>query len=424
MESTEKHLPSLAACYGLLACLSVVSLLCVPIPPFSVTDSSFLASLTVAAQEVQKQAHTTWIAFAIFAVAWVLCLGWGVFEIRRSGMDLDRKDGTWTAGMTLLVLTVSVFYALGTQGEIGQNFPIAVPVSDGIGVAFILILPWLVSMRIAGKEREEARWESDSRRRHGFEPFSEEKSAERLIEALTSAKVVAVDPLPVHSAQNRAPNQPATKAAVAVSEAPVSEPVDQPVVKTGIAWAIKTPAEPATAPTRTASVAASSAAAAAAVRTTPQAPVTVSPPAPAPEIPSVAQPLVNEPASSIVNDQERKYMDQPIERTDAPAVTPAAAVASVSEGAELFRENLKVLNESWDAIEKAGKELEQWFDAQRKAAVAHLARPPLSRVDSDESPQAFLKEKLASVDADWAKIRHAALEISRLFGDVPPEKTS
>lgn len=131
--------------------------------------------------------------------------------------------------------------------------------------------------------------------------------------------------------------------------------------------------------------------------------------------------------SGIPMDHVRVTMDQLIERTDMPAVSRLATEATnglttTNEGTSRFRENLSVLNSSWDSIEKAGKDLERWFDLQRQAAVAHLAMPPAARAEQNGTPESFPHETLAAVDADWARIRQAALEIARWFGDLPPDR--
>lgn len=86
-----------------------------------------------------------------------------------------------------------------------------------------------------------------------------------------------------------------------------------------------------------------------------------------------------------------------------------------------FRRHLSTLNESWDGIEKAGREIDQWFDEQRRQVLAHLEKHPGIR--GQEMPlnlsKDFLNEKLNAVDADWAAIRKSALEICRWFGDIP-----
>jgi hypothetical protein len=91
-----------------------------------------------------------------------------------------------------------------------------------------------------------------------------------------------------------------------------------------------------------------------------------------------------------------------------------------------LREQLQLLNEAWDRIERSAQEIDQWFDEQRREAIARVERHPgVSPSDGRaEAQQDFLNEKLAAVDADWAAIRRSALEISRWFGDAPPRATS
>jgi hypothetical protein len=105
----------------------------------------------------------------------------------------------------------------------------------------------------------------------------------------------------------------------------------------------------------------------------------------------------------------------------ANAATPPAANAPSSTTG--FREQLSTLNRSWQHIQTIGQEIEEWFDQQRRQALAHLELHPGLR--GPESPmnlsRDFPNEKLAAVDAEWGEIRKAALEISRWFGDVPAQ---
>ncbi len=105
----------------------------------------------------------------------------------------------------------------------------------------------------------------------------------------------------------------------------------------------------------------------------------------------------------------------------AASTAPAASAAPVLSSPENFREHLRTLNESWARIERTGKEIEHWFDQQRLEVISRLERHPGVRGTTAPAPPSteFLNEKLAAVDAEWAAIRRAALEISRWFGDAP-----
>jgi hypothetical protein len=109
-----------------------------------------------------------------------------------------------------------------------------------------------------------------------------------------------------------------------------------------------------------------------------------------------------------------------IEERSLPAPQPAPQNAA-TKGVEHFRDNLTTLNISWRRIETIGAEIEQWFDQQRRQAIAHLEMPPGLRGPelSLNLSRDFPGEKLAAVDIEWAEIRRAALEISRWFGDAP-----
>jgi hypothetical protein len=121
------------------------------------------------------------------------------------------------------------------------------------------------------------------------------------------------------------------------------------------------------------------------------------------------------------------------ERLPEPAMVPQTAPSQPAlhqfapESAPAFRNHLRTLNESWARIERTGQEIEQWFDQQRQQVISHLEMHPGAR-GSSAPPQLskdFLSERLAAVDAEWAAIRQAALEITRWFGDAPaPGKTT
>ncbi len=122
----------------------------------------------------------------------------------------------------------------------------------------------------------------------------------------------------------------------------------------------------------------------------------------------------------------------PVQTSLAAVPSPAVlAVESIASSAppvstkEDFRGRLNTLNEAWQRIESAGLEIDQWFDAQRREALARLEMHPGARgTDVATSPSKdFLNEKLAAVDADWAAIHGAAREITRWFGDSPVEKS-
>jgi hypothetical protein len=103
---------------------------------------------------------------------------------------------------------------------------------------------------------------------------------------------------------------------------------------------------------------------------------------------------------------------------------PASLDSAPASSPESFREHLRTLNEAWERIERTGREIEQWFDQQRLEVVARLEKHPGVRQPGAPAPLSrdFLNEKLASVDAEWAAIRRATLEISRWFGDAPAAK--
>jgi hypothetical protein len=128
--------------------------------------------------------------------------------------------------------------------------------------------------------------------------------------------------------------------------------------------------------------------------------------------------------NQLIESAEMPVVSQPQSTDATPLLAAPAVLEAAPSGIASFRENLAVLNASWQQIEKTGQELDRWFDQQRQQAIAHLEthpglRGPGSPVNlSHEFPQ----EKFAAVDAEWATIRKAALEIARWFGDIPQDR--
>jgi len=126
---------------------------------------------------------------------------------------------------------------------------------------------------------------------------------------------------------------------------------------------------------------------------------------------------------------------QASEPVPAPAETaPVSAVEPVSgvnpppnaglklggTGIESFRQHLATMNQSWQHIETLRREIDNWFEERRREAIAHLDMHPGMRTSAIERTLTndFPNEKLAAIDAEWAQIRDAVLEISRWFGEV------
>lgn len=128
--------------------------------------------------------------------------------------------------------------------------------------------------------------------------------------------------------------------------------------------------------------------------------------------------------NQLIESAEMPVVSQPLTTDATPMLAAPAVVEAAPSGIASFRENLAVLNASWQQIEKTGQELDRWFDQQRQQAIAHLETHPGLR--GPGSPvnltRDFPQEKLAAVDAEWATIRKAALEIARWFGDVPQDR--
>ena len=109
----------------------------------------------------------------------------------------------------------------------------------------------------------------------------------------------------------------------------------------------------------------------------------------------------------------------------AMPLVSSAADKPATKGIDGFRRHLSSMNSSWQNIESIRGEIDDWFEQRRQQAIAHLDTHPAMRSSTlaENIFQDFPNDKLSAVDAEWAEIRRAALEISRWFGDVPaPER--
>ena len=112
-----------------------------------------------------------------------------------------------------------------------------------------------------------------------------------------------------------------------------------------------------------------------------------------------------------------------------PAVAPVSTSAASSAGGagiEGFRHHLAAMNQSWQRIEAIRSEIDEWFELRRREAHSRLEFHPGMRTSALEKSllQNFPNDKLAAVDAEWAEIRNAALEINRWFSEVPAPSPS
>ena len=111
--------------------------------------------------------------------------------------------------------------------------------------------------------------------------------------------------------------------------------------------------------------------------------------------------------------------------TDIALPASDEADKPAAKGIDGFRRHLSSMNSSWQNIEGIRGEIDDWFEQRRRQAIAHLDTHPGMRSPTlaQDIFQDFPNDKLSAVDAEWAEIRTAALEISRWFGDLPaPER--
>ena len=136
------------------------------------------------------------------------------------------------------------------------------------------------------------------------------------------------------------------------------------------------------------------------------------------ELPVIAE--VSEPLPEVAVAPVPVAMPLVSSATDKPATKDPA-----TKGIDGFRRHLSSMNSSWQNIESIRGEIDDWFEQRRQQAIAHLDTHPGMRSSTlaQNFFQDFPNDKLSAVDAEWAEIRRAALEISRWFGDLPaPER--
>jgi len=119
---------------------------------------------------------------------------------------------------------------------------------------------------------------------------------------------------------------------------------------------------------------------------------------------------------------------KPTPQSEPAPPTPAREMGHHSslETGDEFLHGLSTLNRSWRRIETMQEEMDEWFKQRRRQALVQAATPPGMRNSSlGNNLVQDLSEKMAAIDAQWAEIRIAALEISRAVGDVaPPDRNT
>lgn len=386
LQRLEKSFSSLAVCYAFLASLAALLLIYVRVelqanPPDwsnfigglihgstsirAIKGAQLLAGAQSALSALRDRMHTTWLFFAVFAAFWLACLIWMQIERHRRGIDFTRREAYWTVGFSIAVFALAVLYGLGTNGILARRFPGIVPVADIVALGILLALPLAAWSRLGRSQQEQE--DADlyggdpaPGRSRGFLGLDEDTTNARLAESLSRIEVKPVDMLPaVHAFHPETPSEPA--------DIGTNRPIQSTVTPTAVQNPEVSPSVAAT--TTSASV------------------------------------------------------------TPAPVATPAPIVAPLSEiaaqpagvGIQGFRHHLAAMNQSWQRIEVIRGEIDNWFELQRREAIAHLDSHPGMRTSALEKSlfQNFPSEKLAAVDAEWVQIRKSAFEISRWFGEVP-----
>jgi hypothetical protein len=319
---------------------------------------------------LRRRMHDTWLFLYVFGAVWVVVLAWGLMERNRLKLEVGRSEVYWMGWMSLSVISTAILYGMGTNGILARRYPRAVGISDALALGFVLALPVFAWSRLH-RQREE-------------EPEGEDPAIlhRRRFTTLQLDLGTPFTPASAPSAGSALPREPqmevvaqafgaASRGGTMVTMEGVIEPAAVPELPT-----LSLMQEP------------------------PLEPIGEAVPAASPSAP-VSPALSSAPPSSASL------------RPPSVGLTPPAAL--------VFREQLRTLNESWARIEQTGQEIEQWFDLQRQQVIAHLERHPGVREAENPAQLSndFLNQRLAAVDAEWAAIRKAALEISQWFGDVP-----
>jgi hypothetical protein len=371
----EREYSSLAGCYALPASLVVLFLLYIRVAFLS--DAPDLSSLIFrplsdhaprwhlwldfardAVSVFRERMHTTWLFFGVFAAVWVACLLWMQVMRSRRQLSFNRQEAIWTAWMSLAVFSAAVLYGLGTNGVFPQRLPQLVTASDIAAVGLILALPLIAWSRLHRRQQEVLDDSGESllpRRSSGFLGLDDDESNTRLAENF-SLREVRPDVRPVDLLPAvQIFHERPGEHARAAADRLI-ESTELPVIAE-----VSEPPAVAVAPI----------------------PVTV--------------PLVSSTA------------DMP------PTKDPA------TKGINGFRRHLSSMNSSWQNIESIREEIDDWFEQRRQQAIAHLDTHPGMRSSTLARNlfNDFPNDKLSAVDAEWAEIRRAALEISRWFGDAP-----
>lgn len=381
LQRLEKSFSSLAVCYVFLASLAVLLLIYARVelqanPPdwsnliagvlhgsISIRDikgAEVLAGASAAFFALRNLMHTTWLFFGVFGVVWLACLVWMQIERHRRGIEFARREAFWIAGFTILIFAIAVLYGLGTNGVLASRFPGIVPVSDIVALGIIFVLPLAAWSRLdrLQEEQEDAELCGEDPapgRSQGFLGLNDDATNTRLVESLSRLEVKPVELHPaVHAFHPEVPSEPPN---AEVSR--LSESADEP--------------EPAVA----------------------QAPES-SPPSAGTAIAPAGPSL--------------------------PAVAAASNALEKPSGADMegFRHRLAAMNQSWQRIEAVRCEIDDWFEQRSREAIARLdAHREMGTSAVEKSLfQDFPPDKLASIDAEWAEIYQAVLDMSRWFDEV------
>lgn len=363
--------------------------------PQGVHFSQLLTLVRTSGEHLRERLHTTWLFFGVFFVNWAIVAAWGIVERRRLKLGIGRQEMSWVGWMSLLVFSIAVLYGIGTNGIVARQYPKIIPVSDVLALCFVLALPVFAWSRLQRRNEEDEGGEMVTvpmprRAYHSLLHLDDDDvvPARARFQELSQERLTPESEETALRLSESTQQSAATAMVEMYSPSPLMAPPSAAAVTT-----INRLIEVAQAPVENIS---SESTVAVALDPIPE---------------PIAAAAVLDPAP----------ITAPTTLESAPAVEQAAVSLTPSSPFGNFRQHLQDLNEGWARIERAGMDIEGWFNQQRVEVAARLERHPGARSSESTSELStdFLKEKLETVDMEWAAIRETTREIARWFGDIP-----
>jgi hypothetical protein len=360
----------------------------IPADNRSTGQSLFHYFLSIGGEFRQQMHSNVWLVAGAFGALAVAGLLWVIAEKWQMRSEWSVEDELWMIGFGAVLGLGALLYRAATQGAMARRFAMSRNVADVIGVGIVLAVPvvlwfrWHEMMQNNNDDMEEER----ALRIHssptilGLGDFSPPAPAplNGAVDAKESALVEAAAIQPaarLERAEGKldefAKEQPGNE--IITMENPDNLRTNgQPAQYEGDHPAASEPIKPQAA---------------------------------------IAEPLM-----------AHSFPNQPVSQQQRTSQQPAAEERS-SVPAASFRDQLSVLNASWNYIEEAGKEIEDWFQLQQKRVFAHLERPAAKTQENQaELSHDFLEQKMNKVDAEWAAIHRTVREMYRWLENGNAEK--